>query len=297
MKARFIFNPYSGSNRKNPYLRDRAAEFIAQRGLDATIVSTERPRHATELARRAVDEGCALVVAIGGDGTMNEVATGLVGTPAVFGLIPCGSGNGLGRHLGIRRPGAGAFRTLLEGEPKAIDTGLVNDFPFFNAMGLGFEADIAVRFSQLVNRGLAGYFRVGVPAFFAHEPEEVVVHHHGTTTRLSTFTLAVMNSDQYGNDARVAPGARTDDGRFELVSVPRVGLGGACAMLYRLGTDTFDQVRAVTRLSGAAFVIERSKPGWVHTDGEPRATTARLEVTLKAKSLRIMVPRAGGTTA
>lgn len=295
MKARFIFNPYSGSNRKNPYLRDRAAQFIAQRGLEATIVSTERPRHATELARRAVDEGCDLVVAIGGDGTMNEVATGLVGTPAVFGLIPCGSGNGLGRHLGIRRPGAGAFRTLLDGEPKAIDTGLVNDFPFFNAMGLGFEADIAVRFSRLASRGLTGYFRVGVPAFFAHQPEDVVVHHHGTATRLSTFTLAVMNSDQYGNDARVAPGARTDDGRFELVSVPRVGLGGACFMLYRLGTDTFDRVRAVTRLSSAGFVIERSKPGWVHTDGEPRATTARLEVTLKPKSLRIMVPRAGET--
>ncbi len=96
MKARFIFNPYSGSNRRNPYLRDRAAAFIKERGLDATVVDTLRPRHATELAAQAVAEGCELVVAIGGDGTMNEVASALVDTPAVFGLIPCGSGNGLG---------------------------------------------------------------------------------------------------------------------------------------------------------------------------------------------------------
>ena len=290
MKARFIFNPHSGSNRRNPYLRERAVAFIKERGLDATVVSTERPRHATDLARQAVDEGCGLVVAIGGDGTMNEVATALVNTPAVFGLIPCGSGNGLGRHVGIRRPGHGAFRTLLDGRPMPIDTGLVNGFAFFNAMGLGFEADIAVRFSRQTRRGLAGYIRVGFPSFFAHQPERCKVRHAGGTDEVDAFTLAVMNSDQYGNDARVAPGAKLDDGRFELISVPQVGFFGACGMLYRLGTDTFDQVRAVTRFSGAEFTIERAKPGWIHTDGEPRATTSKLEITLKPQSLRIMVP-------
>jgi YegS/Rv2252/BmrU family lipid kinase len=290
LKVRFIFNPYSGSNRKNPYLRDRALEFIAQEDLDATLVATERPRHATELARQAVAEGCSLVVAIGGDGTMNEVATGLVDTPAIFGLIPCGSGNGLGRHLGIRRPGRGAFRTLLAGRPMAVDTGTVNGFAFFNAMGLGFEADIAVRFSRLTSRGLTGYFRVGVPSFFAHQPEKLTVWHPRGSVPLQSFTLAVMNSDQYGNDARVAPGAKMDDGSFDLISLPQVGFLDACGMLYRLGTDTFDQVRAVTRLPGAEFVIERAKAGWIHTDGEPRATTARLEIALKPHSLRIMVP-------
>lgn len=290
MKARFIFNPHSGSNRRNPYLRERAEAFIRERGLDATVVNTERPRHATDLAKRAVDEGCDLVVAIGGDGTMNEVATALVDSPATFGLIPCGSGNGLGRHVGIRQPGHGAFRTLLDGRAMPIDTGVVNGFAFFNAMGLGFEADIAVRFSRLTNRGLIGYIRVGLPSFFSHRPERCLVQHAQGTATVDAFTLAVMNSDQYGNDARVAPGARLDDGHFELISVPQVGFFGACGMLYRLGTDSFDQVKAVTRFSGAHFVIERAKPGWIHTDGEPRATTARLEISLKPHSLRIMVP-------
>jgi YegS/Rv2252/BmrU family lipid kinase len=292
LKVRFIFNPYSGRNRKNPCLYDRAVEFIARERLEGTVVATARPRHATDLARQAVDDGCALVVAIGGDGTMNEVASALVDTPAVFGLIPCGSGNGLGRHLGIRRPGRDAFATLVRGQPMPIDTGVVNGFAFFNAMGLGFEADIAVRFSRQTNRGLAGYVRVGLPSFFAHRPERCIVHHAAGATPVDAFTLAVMNSDQYGNDARVAPGAKLDDGRFELVSVPRVGLLGACVMLYRLGTDSFDQVPAVTRFSGANFTIEREKPGWIHTDGEPRATTAKLEISLKPHSLRIMVPAA-----
>jgi len=290
VRARFIFNPFSGRNRSNPYLRNRAAEFIRENRLDAAIVDTERPRHATELAAQAVAEGCDLVVAIGGDGTMNEVATALVGTPAVFGLIPCGSGNGLGRHLGIRRPGHGAFQTLLTGRPMAIDAGSVNGFSFFNSMGLGLEADIAVRFSRLTSRGLAGYVRVGFPAFFAHQPETLTVRHPAGTAQLRAFTLAVMNSDQYGNDARVAPGARTDDGRFELISVPQVGFFGACGMLYRLGTDSFDEVKSVVRFSGPTFAIERAKPGWIHTDGEPRATTSLLEISLRPKSLRIMVP-------
>ncbi len=292
MKVRFIFNPNSGRNRKNPYLRDRAAQFIRDNQLDATIATTERPRHATELAHQAIADGCGLVVAIGGDGTMNEVASALVGTSARFGLIPCGSGNGLGRHLGIRKPGHGAFRTLIDGRPLAIDTGTVNGFSFFNAMGLGFEADIAVRFSRQKNRGLMGYIRVGLPSFFAHDPEQVTVHEGDRAQSLQAFTLAVMNSDQYGNDARVAPGAKIDDGRFDLISVPKVGLLGACGMLYRLGTDSFDQVKAVTRFSAPSFVIERSKPGWIHTDGEPRATTSKLEISLQPKSLKIMVPAA-----
>lgn len=131
IKTRFIFNPRSGHNAKNPHLLERARSFIREHALDADVVLTERPLHATELARRAAGDGCGLVVAIGGDGTLNEVAAGLVGTPAVFGLIPCGSGNGLGRHLGIPGPGKGAFRTLLEGRVREIDTGTVNGIPFF----------------------------------------------------------------------------------------------------------------------------------------------------------------------
>lgn len=291
MKVRFIFNPISGRNRRNPHLHDRAKAFIEENRLDGSVAVTRRPRHATELARQAVDEGCSLVAAIGGDGTMNEVATALVGTEVVFGLIPCGSGNGLGRHLGIPGPGGGAFRTLLNGTPLAIDTGEVNGFAFFNAMGLGFEADIAVRFTNLVNRGLFGYVRVGIPAFFSHQAELCRIHNGRDARPIEVFTLAVMNSDQYGNNAVVAPGARVDDGRFDLIAVRRVSAARALGMAVRLALRNFDRSPAVTRIQGNHFIIERPRPGWIHTDGEPRATTAKLTINLRPRSLRVMVPQ------
>jgi diacylglycerol kinase (ATP) len=291
LKARFIFNPHSGSNRRNPRLRDRALAFIKERGLDASLVSTERPRHATELAAAAVREGCELVVAIGGDGTMNEVASALVDSPAVFGLIPCGSGNGLGRHLGIHKAGQGAFNTLLEGRTMAIDTGIINGFPFFCAAGMGFEALIAGRFSLLTSRGFSGYLRASAAAWWNYQPEHYVIHQHGESRPVEAFTLAVANSSQYGNNAYIAPDASVHDGLLDLTAVPRVNIFNAGPLIWRLFNGSIKRVSKVTHLQGAQFIIERNQPGWIHTDGEPRATTAKVEITIKPQSLRIMVPR------
>jgi YegS/Rv2252/BmrU family lipid kinase len=290
LKARFIFNPASGRNRRNPILHARALEFIARHDWDATVVSTGHPRHATDLARRAIDEGCELVVAIGGDGTMNEVATALVGTAAVLGLIPCGSGNGLGRHLGIPGAGHGAFRALIDGRPIAIDTGEINRDPFFCAAGVGFEALIASRFSTLAHRGFTGYLRTGAQAWYRHRPEHYRIHHRDRTVEVEAFTLAFANSAQYGNNAYIAPGASVRDGQIDLTAIPRVNFLNAVPLLWRLFHGSLDRVPSVLRLRGSQFVIERAKPGWVHTDGEPRAEASRLEVTVRPKSLRVMVP-------
>lgn len=291
MKARFIFNPHSGSNRRDPRLRDRAREFIARHGWDAIVVPTERPRHATALARQAVDDGCTLVVAIGGDGTMNEVACALVDTPACFGLIPCGSGNGLGRHLGIGR-GARAFATLLEGKAILIDTGMVNRDPFFCVAGTGFEALIASRFATLTSRGFGGYLRTGADAWRSYRPEHYVLHHAGGRDTLEAFTLAITNSSQYGNNALIAPEASVSDGLLDVTAVPRVGLHNAVPLLWRLFNGSLHRVAGVRRWQGANFTLERDKPGWIHTDGEPRAEVSRLEITIRPRSLRIMVPTA-----
>ncbi len=290
MKARFIFNPNSGTNRRDPRLRDRAVDFIVQHGWDAAVVATQRPRHATELARRAVDEGCELVVAIGGDGTMNEVASALVGTPVVFGLIPCGSGNGLGRHLGIPRAGRGAFRTLAAGRVIEIDAGEVNGFPFFCVAGLGFEALIASRFALLESRGFGGYVRESVRAWRQFEPEPCVIQHAGRAMPVKAFTLAVANSSQYGNNAYIAPDASVHDGLLDLTVVPRVHWFNALPLVWHLFNGSLDRGEGITRLRAADFSIVRTKPGWIHTDGEPRATGQRLEFTVRPGSLRIIVP-------
>ena len=289
LKARFIFNPHSGSNRRNPYLRDHARDFIARHGWDAQVVATKRPRHATELARQALDDDCTLIVAIGGDGTMNEVASALVDSPACFGLIPCGSGNGLGRHLGIRQ-GEPAFQTLLTGRPLLIDTGMVNADPFFCVAGTGFEALIASRFATLTSRGFSGYLSTSVSAWRTYRPERYTIHHPGGRESVEAFTLAISNSSQYGNNAYIAPGASMSDGLLDLTAVPRVGLHNAVPLIWRLFNGSLDRVATVRRWQAGKFVIEREQAGWIHTDGEPRAEVSRLEITVRARSLRIMVP-------
>jgi diacylglycerol kinase (ATP) len=289
-KTRFIFNPRSGHNARKPFLLERARAFIREHALDADVVLTERPRHATELARRAVAEGCGLVVAIGGDGTLNEVAAGLVGTDAVFGLVPCGSGNGLGRHLGIPVPGKGAFRTLLEGRVRVIDTGEVNGIPFFNVMGLGFDAEIADRFNHLTRRGLAAYARTTLRTLFHYRPETCHIRNGVASLDTPVFLLTVANSDQYGNDCFIAPGASVEDGQLDLTVIKRANLFNVAPLTERLFRKTIDGSPSVVRLRGDHFTIERTAPGLIHTDGETHLTGATLEITIRPRSLRIMVP-------
>ncbi|MCX6951021.1 MAG: acylglycerol kinase family protein, partial [Verrucomicrobia bacterium] len=159
MKTRFIVNPTSGRNRRRPTLSADIRAFISSRLLDAEVVTTEGPGHATVLAREAALTGCTQVVAVGGDGTMNEVAQGVLRTPAALALVPCGSGNGLALHLRLPT----ALRDALDlvagsaSRVAAVDTGTANGHPFFNAMGLGLDADISRRFNTLTRRGLPAY--------------------------------------------------------------------------------------------------------------------------------------------
>ena len=290
MKARFIFNPRSGHNARNPYLLDRAKAFIAEQRLDATVVLTERPRHATDLARAAVTDGCDLVVAIGGDGTMNEVAAALTGTTTALGLIPCGSGNGLGRHLGIPNPGQGAFRALLHGRPRAMDVGFANGIPFFNAMGLGFDAEISEQFNHLTRRGLPAYVRTTGRLWFKYQPQLYTIRNGTSQLTTPAFIVAVANSDQYGNDCFIAPGATVDDGELDLTVIKRVSLLSALPLAARLFLKKIDGSSQVARLRGSHFTIERPTAGLIHTDGETHQTDATIEIIVRPQSLRIMVP-------
>jgi YegS/Rv2252/BmrU family lipid kinase len=290
MRARFIFNPRSGHNARNPWLLEHTREFIREQRLNATVVPTEHPLHATELARRALDDGCDTIVAIGGDGTMNEVAAALVGTRASLGLIPCGSGNGLGRHLGIPGPGKGAFRALLSGNIRVIDTGVADGHPFFNAMGLGFDAEISHRFNTLAKRGLPAYVRTTLGALFEYQPVEYTIRAGGQELRTRAFLLTIANSDQYGNDCFIAPGARVDDGRLDLTAIRRLTAFNVLPIAVRLFTKKISGSGDVARLRASSFVIERPAPGLLHIDGEVRTAPARVEISVRPASLRVLVP-------
>jgi diacylglycerol kinase (ATP) len=299
MKTCFIFNPCSGRNRARPRFARTIRDFIAARSLDASFELTDGPGHATDLARAAVRCGHELVVAVGGDGTMNEVAQGLVDTPAALALVPCGSGNGLARHLGLPRSWLGAL-DLAAGTGSrivSVDTGAANGLPFFNAMGLGVDADVSRRFNRLTRRGLPAYARVAWSALQDLRSERCVITCGASSQTLDTMLIAVANSDQYGNNARIAPGARVDDGRLDLVAIGKVSLAQAAALVPRLFLGNIDQSPHVRRLSGTRFIIDRTAPGIIHTDGETHATGARIEVIVRPHSLRMIIPAASRAVA
>lgn len=290
MKCRFIFNPRSGHNARNPYLLEEARQFIREHRLDGSVEVTERSRHATELARRAVADGCSLVIAIGGDGTMNEVAAALVGSPAILGLIPCGSGNGLGRHLGIHRAGARAFATLLNGRVRRIDTGTANGHPFFNVMGMGFDADLSARFNQLHRRGFRAYISTTLQSLRSYRPKHYHIRADGLAVEESAFLIAVANSDQYGNNCFIAPQARVDDGKLDLTLIRPVRLRDALPLAVRLFTRSVSGSPRAVCHRATAFTIDCSEPGYFHTDGEVHETSGSLHVEVKPASLAVQVP-------
>ena len=292
MKIRFILNPRSGRNARRPRLAGDIREFIARRQLDATLVATTGPGHATQLARAAVAAGCERIVAVGGDGTMNEIAQALVHTPAALALVPCGSGNGLALHLGLPTEINRAIALAVDpvADVASIDTGIVNGRPFFNAMGSGFDAEISRRFNHLKRRGLPAYLRTGLMAFLRRRSEQVVIHSDGHSVALETLIVAVANSEQYGNGARIAPGARVDDGALDLVAVRPVGFLTSVPLIARLFLGTIRGSSRVVCLRGARFTIERPAAGLIHTDGETHETGATLEIAVRPHSLRLLVP-------
>lgn len=287
---RFVHNPHSGNSARNARIRTAVEEFIRAQRLNATVVETDAPTHATRLARQAVDEGCDVVVAMGGDGTMNEVAQAVVGSPVIFGLIPGGSGNGLGRHLGLQGSIPQVLETLIRGRIRSIDTGEAAGHPFFNVMGVGYDAALSERFNRLTRRGLRSYLREGIKLWRSYPPARYTIRQGDTTVTTEALMVAVANSDQYGYDCYIAPGARVDDALLNLVVVKPISALQFGPLAFRMRWGTADRSPHVRLMSGTQFIIETDRPQPIHTDGEVRASASQLVVNAVPRSLRMLVP-------
>jgi diacylglycerol kinase (ATP) len=292
LRTVFIVNPIAGRASARSHRLARVQDFIQSNRLNASIETTRRGGHAVELAHSAVRNGAQLVVSVGGDGTMNEVARALVGSSALYGMIPTGSGNGLGRDLGLPLEFGRALDVLLDGTVREIDTGEVNGLPFFNVMGLGFDAEIGRRFNLTHGRGFLNYLIIGTRAFFTYRRERLEIDiGDGTPVVLEAFVTSVANSTQYGNNARIAPRARLDDGVLDLVTITTGSPVAALPIVWRLFAGSIDRSHWVRTLSAPRFRIRRTAPGPIHTDGEVHDCEAVLDVLVRPRSLRVVVPR------
>jgi YegS/Rv2252/BmrU family lipid kinase len=291
MKSLFIVNPRSGVRRKKDIaamIRDGCAGGAASH----EIASCDGIDQLDGIISRAKSEGFEVVYAVGGDGTVHEIARRVIGTALALGIVPAGSGNGLARHLGIPLDIERAVLVCQDGVIATIDSAVVNGHPFFGVMGVGLDAVIAERFAASRTRGLRTYVRMGLRTFIGFRPEDYEIEIDGVAHRPRAHILAIANSSQYGNNARIAPLASLQDGLLDVVIIEDAPMFAAPLMLVRLFNGTLHQSRGVRILQGRNVHIRRSAPGAAHLDGEPILLPAELNVSIRPASLRVMVPRA-----
>ena len=276
----FIINPISGKGRKAKILAH-----LKENGLK--VVCTEYAGHAEVLAREASEQ---VIVAIGGDGTVNEVARGIVGTDKVLGIIPCGSGDGLALHLGISRNYKHAIKTILKGNVQKIDSGLINDRPFFSVCGTGFDAVVSERFAKSGKRGLKKYIELGLKTWREYAPEKYKVEIDETAFEIEASLLTIGNSSQWGNNAKIAPLADISDGVLDMTVVDRFSMIEMPTLAFLLMTGGLDKNSRVHCYRGRHIKISRPSGGPAHADGDWFSAGTELEVRILPHSLNVLVP-------
>ncbi|HEX8425405.1 diacylglycerol/lipid kinase family protein [Hymenobacter sp.] len=289
MRICFILNPASGTNRTQdvPALLTR---YATEAGADFAIWPTEFAGHAEELAQQAAAEGFRVVVAVGGDGTVNEVGRGLLGTRAALGVVPRGSGNGLARHLKIPLDIAGAVHRACQPTFQRIDVGYLNGRPFFCTAGLGFDAHVSKMFAQAGTRGLSTYVKVALREYRHFQPTPVQVTLHGQKLfDTSCYVLAFANAAQYGNNAYIAPRANIQDGLLDvciidglsLTRAVRVGVGLALGTLATSGQAVYHTSRHI--------LVRSATPIGYHIDGDYIEDATAFEAKLTPLALEVAV--------
>ena len=291
MSTVIIINPISGgaSPRVARARAQLALAVVDAHGDPVEVLLTEAVGHARELARSAVRRGARLVLAWGGDGTINEVASALAFDEVPLGIIPAGSGNGLARELGVHARPERAIADALQAVPRAMDIGEIDGRLFANLAGIGFDAHIASRFATAARRGFAGYAAITARALGSYVPQQYRVTIGGVATDHRAILVTIANSAQFGNNARIAPGARVDDGELDLVVMEERSRIATVCQLPRLFNGTAERIRGCTIRRIRAVTIESDQPMAYHVDGEPVSGGTTLRARIHPGALMIAV--------
>lgn len=287
---RFIINPVSGRN-KNTDLEPIIKATCKLHGVKPEIIYTERVGHASQLSREAVENGTEIIVAVGGDGTINEVAGEMIGSKSVLGIIPSGSGNGLARHLGISRNKQKALQFISNGNITKIDTGTINGKNFISIAGLGFDALVANLFAESKSRGFFTYFKIVAEKYATYRPKKYIIEIN-KETRITTraLFLSFANSNQFGYNTAISPYAKLNDGKIDLciVKKPLIIELPLIANLLLLKKVHLSPHVNIMPLSN--FTVYQTKKRWVNIDGEAIKLGKKLHVKVNPLSLNVLIP-------
>lgn len=286
----FIVNPISGTQEKEQIIA-LINEYLDIDKYTFQIIYTQYAGHAEEIASQCAEENHFAVVAVGGDGTVNEVARALTHTHTALGIIPCGSGNGLARHLQISMQPRKAIEAINEGIIERIDYGTINRRKFFCTCGVGFDAFVSLKFAEAGKRGLNTYIEQSLNASLNYKPETYKLTIDGNETEIyQAFLIACGNAAQYGNNAYIAPKATLTDGLLDVTILNPFTPLDVPSLALQLFTKTIDQNSHIKTFRCKTINIRREKPGVVHYDGDPVMMGANLKVKIHHAGLHVIVP-------
>lgn len=283
----FILNPHSGTQSKE------SLPFVIEKTIDNTkfdyeLRLTQYAGHASEMAKECVDKGVDIVVAVGGDGTVNEVARSLVHSDTALGIIPCGSGNGLARHLRIPIEPGHALDFINKCNIESFDYGVINGLPFFCTCGMGFDAFISLKFAEAGKRGPLTYVENVLKEGLKYKPQTYEVEDDTGTRRYNAFLIACANASQYGNDAYIAPKATMTDGLMDVVIMEPFTAFDAPQISIDLMNRTLDKNSKIKVFRAKRIHIHRDEPGAIHYDGDPIMTGCDIDVHIEERGIKII---------
>jgi YegS/Rv2252/BmrU family lipid kinase len=289
-KALFIINPISGGKKKDG-VPELIEKYLDDSTYKAFIVFSDGVAHARQIAKEAVNK-FDLVVAVGGDGTINEVASSIVNTGMPLGIIPFGSGNGLSRFLDIPMNAEKAVKNLTTGHSETIDSATLNGRPFFNMAGMGFDAHIAEVFAHTKKRGFFTYFKSSLQEVAKYKAQTYTIDIDGKVYEREAFMLSFANSSQFGNNAHISPHASVQDGLIDVCITKPFPLWLFPVLGVRMATATTDKTKYVEIIRGKHINVKRDNPGPIHLDGEPRILGTDININIVPNSLKVI---AGGS--
>lgn len=284
----FIINPISGTTNKTN-MPDMIKQYLNTDRFDYSIAFTTHAGHATELAKEACAADTDIVVAVGGDGTVNEVARSLIEQRTALGIIPCGSGNGLARHLLIPMQPAEAIEILNHCDIHALDYGTINEYPFFCTCGMGFDAVVSQKFAEAGKRGIISYVENVLREGLKYKPERYKIQDENGETFQEAFLISCANASQYGNNAYIAPQASMSDGMMDVVIIEPFDILDAPQISIDMFNKTLDKSSKIKTFKSKKIHIHRQKPGVVHYDGDPIMMGQDVEIALHEKGINIIV--------
>ncbi len=286
-KIVFIVNPISGTHSKDG-LRDIISRQIGDNA-EWSIVPTAYAGHASVIASQCVSEGVDICVAVGGDGTVNEVARSLVHSDTALGIVPCGSGNGLARHLCIPMDMTGAVEMIALGKIASFDYGIINNQPFFCTCGMGFDAFVSQKFAEAGKRGLTTYVEQVLKETLKYKPDTYTIEDETGLHHYKAFLIACANAAQYGNNAYIAPGASMQDGLMDVIVMEPFTVIEAPQLAVDLFAKTLGNNPRIKTFQARRVHIHREKAGAVHYDGDPLTMGTEIDVCMEPLGLKAVV--------